>query len=116
MTPRLTVAVGLLLLIPAIAQAQAQDLKYQSRGTYNEGVWTQPSNGPSLDLIGAQIGYDEPGGPDAGVFHAAFYLPDTRPVYLSIREAEARYFYLLDKLGRSTWLPCDMPANWRKAA
>jgi len=113
---------------PVLAQSQA-GLTYQSRGRYSEGIRTAPSTGPSLDLISALVEYHEPYKGLPPSFQAMFYLAKQEPVYLTIREVEARYFYWLDqvqpesgwqagKQNRFGWPTATVirSLNWRQGA
>ncbi len=85
------------LSLAGLLQSQA-NLTYQNRGRYFEGLRTAPSTGPSLDLIAALVDYREPYTNLPPKFQALFYLPKPGPVFVTIREVEARYFYWLDKV------------------
>ena len=104
-TRKTRVLFGLLLmaLAPVGLRSQA-NLTYQNRGRFSEGIRTAPSTGPSLDLIAALIDYREPCPSLPSTFRALFFLPESGPVYLTIREMENRYFYWLDKVQpESAW-------------
>jgi hypothetical protein len=97
----------LLTLLPlSHAVAQRSDLVYQSRGKYSEGIRATPSTGPTLDLVAALVDYQEklPSSPLPPSFRAMFYLPDTRPLFLTIREINPRYYY---------WLGDLLPTGWQ---
>ena len=94
------------LILTAMAFAQAPDLSYQQRGSYKEGIRTMPSTFSRVDLLAACIDYAEPS-QNASMYHALFYMPEhMNDLHLLIREVEdIRYFYWLDRPQDSAWQP-----------
>jgi hypothetical protein len=95
----LVVWVGVFAALLAVsrrpAAAQNPILLYQNRGSYNEGIVTSPSSAPLLDLISALADSPESGSGRPLLFHAAFYLPTSDRVYLTICELDALYNYIV---------------------
>ena len=92
-----------LLLTINTVEGQRADLKYQERGGYSEGIRSDLSTGLKLDLISASIHnpVNEASGILPATFKAQFFLPDSRPAFLSVRETTPRYFYWLSDVSSS---------------
>lgn len=101
-----TLGVLAVLLALALGDAQA-DLQYQNRGTYYEGIRSNPVSGYAIELISARVDYEEeagdgPGDAEAGAaverLKVRFYLDEPARVHLTVREIDPKHYYWLDRV------------------
>jgi hypothetical protein len=89
------VFLALLAMSPPRYAAQDHGLLFQNRGSYKEGIVTSPSNAPLLELIAVLADSPEAGRRLPQLLHAAFYLPTSDRVYLTIQELDPLYNYMV---------------------
>jgi len=74
------------------------DVEYKNRGNRSEGTRTMPVSGADIELISATV--DKPTG-EMGLpqlLRLRFYLPQSIPAFVTVRELKNQHFYWLDKV------------------
>jgi hypothetical protein len=73
-------------------------LHYQDRDDRYEGIRPEAKSGRDLELISVRVDYreDTKGMPQR--LKLKFFLPETRDVYLTVRELEYDHYYWMDKV------------------
>jgi hypothetical protein len=97
-----------LLIFPLVASVVGSlpqsDLKYQDRGDRHEGVDKGFPVSDRLELISATVSYNERIAQIPGEYKLKFYLDQTVPVFVRVREIDNKYNYWMDKLQpRNGW-------------
>jgi len=97
------VVFAILALVGLGSSVRAQDeLQYQRRGNYYEGIKPKPVSGFDIELLSARIDYSDRAQRLADRFRLRFFLERPSAVSITIRELDYRHFYWLDRIQPST--------------
>ena len=99
-----------ILLFPIIAIIAAtlpqSDLKYQYRGDRHEGVDKGFPVSDKAELISAVVSYSEKLNEIPAKYNLKFYLNQTEPVFVRVRELDNQHNYWMDRLRpQKAWRP-----------
>lgn len=85
-------------LLPSIGSGSQPGLVYQDRGNRYEGVRGEPVSSSSIAIISATVDYTEVMQQLPAEFKLKFYLRETAPVFITVRELYNNHNYWLDKI------------------
>jgi hypothetical protein len=93
------------LLGGASPYVHSQDaLDYQKRANRFEGVRAKPVSGFDIELLAAQVDYQDNPDKLGERFHVRFFLKRPGEVYLVVRELDYQHYYWLDKVApKAPW-------------
>ena len=91
------IIIVLALLIPTASMA-GQELQYQCRGNYYEGIKLKPVSGNRIELISALVDYNDNEGIVPSQIMLKFYLKEKKEVFITVRELDYKYYYWMDKI------------------
>jgi hypothetical protein len=87
----------IVLLAMGVSVAQ-DDLNYRKRANRFEGIREKPVSGFDIELLSAQVDYNDNPDTLGERFNVRFFLTRPQDVHLVVREIDYRHFYWLDKV------------------